>query len=211
MKLPVSITSMLVHGHGDVCYTHYGLDIFAHDSIYAIGSFIKLLQDLERPLISTLCCLFDGSRSSPLFEVVLSRVEMYELALLPLSETPSVATPLPLILNVQMDNIVGNNKNWFIFCFWSLLVVKSIFREDYKNFILVGHMHDDIDALFGRWSMLLRKNNFPTIPLLMKSFMEVESIPTIPHLIEEVPDFKGFIAGCIVEGDRALKDHMKMQ
>jgi hypothetical protein len=44
--------------------------------------------------------------------------------------------------------------------------------------------------------MLLKKDNFPTIPLLMKSFMEVESIPTIPHLIEEVLDFKGFIAGC---------------
>jgi hypothetical protein len=40
-------------------------------------------------------------------------------------------------------------------------------------------MHDDIDALFGRWSMLLRKDNFPTIPLLMKPFKEVESIPTI--------------------------------
>jgi hypothetical protein len=44
---------------------------------------------------------------------------------------------------------------------------------------------------------LLRKDNFPTIPLLMKSFMEVESISIILHLIKEVPDFKGFIAGCI--------------
>ena len=49
--------------------------------------------------------------------------------------------------------------------------------------------------------MLLKKDNFPTIPLLMKSFMEVELIPTIPHLIEEVPDFKGFIARCIAQED----------
>ena len=54
------------------------------------------------------------------------------------------------------------------------------------NFMIVGHTHDDIDALFGRWSMLLKKENFPTIPALMKSFMNMESIPTIPHLIEEV-------------------------
>jgi hypothetical protein len=59
--------------------------------------------------------------------------------------------------------------------------------------------------------MLLKKDNFPTIPLLMKSFMEVESIPTIPHLIEEVPNFKGLIAGCIAQGDDALEGHTKAQ
>jgi hypothetical protein len=64
-----------------------------------------------------------------------------------------------------------------------LLVVKGIFREVYVNFMLVGHTHDDIDALFGKWSMVLRKENFPMIPLLMKYFMEVESILTIPHLL----------------------------
>jgi hypothetical protein len=110
-----------------------------------------------------------------------------------------------------MDNAAGDNKNRFVFCFWSLLVAKAIFREVYVNFMLVGHTHDDIDALFGRWSMSLKKDNFPTIPLLMKSFMEVESIPTIPHLIEEVPDFKGFIAGCIAQGDEALEGHTKAQ
>jgi hypothetical protein len=98
-----------------------------------------------------------------------------------------------------------------VFYSWSLLVAKGIFKEIYVNFMLVGHMHDDIDALFGRWSMLLKKDNFPTILLLMKSFMEVESIPTILHLIEEVPNFKGFIAGCIAEGDGALEGHTKVQ
>jgi hypothetical protein len=142
---------------------------------------------------------------------VLTRAEMYEAALLPVSERPCPAIPLPPILNVQMDNAAGNNKNRFVFCFWSLLVAKGIFREVYVNFMLIGHTHDDIDALFGRWNMALKKENFPTIPLLMKSFMEVESIPTIPHLIEEVPDFKGFIAGHIADGDEALEGHTKAQ
>jgi hypothetical protein len=188
-KLPVSVTGMLAHNHGDVCYVHYGLDIFAHNSNYTVGSFAKLLRDLERIPKSSLRRLFDGSRASPLFEAVLSGAEMCESALLPLSGTTST-TPLPPILNVQMDNAAGDNKNRFVFCFWSLLVAKGIFRKVYVNFRLVGHTHDDIHALFGRWSMLL-----------MKSFMEVESILTIPHLIDEVPDFKGFIAGCIAEGD----------
>jgi hypothetical protein len=36
-------------------------------------------------------------------------------------------------------------------------------------------------------------------------------VPTIPHLIEEVPDFKGFIAGCIAKGDEALEGYTKAQ
>ena len=121
------------------------------------------------------------------------------------------ATPLPPILNVQMDNATGDNKNRYVFCFWSLLVAKKIFREVYVNFMIVGHTHDDIDALFGRWSMKLKKENFPTIPFLMKSFMDVESIPTIPHLIEEVADFKGFIEGSFNDGNDLLVGHTKPQ
>jgi hypothetical protein len=59
--------------------------------------------------------------------------------------------------------------------------------------------------------MSLKKESFPTIPLLMKSFMDVELVPTIPHLIEEVPNFKGFVVGCITEEDEALKGLTKAQ
>ena len=136
---------------------------------------------------------------------------MYEASLPSLPEVLVPATPLPPILNVQMDNAIGDNKNRYVFCFWSLLVAKKIFREVYVNFMIVGHTHDDIDALFGRWSMKLMKENFPTIPFLMKSFMDVESIPTIPHLIEEVADFKGFIEGSFNDGNDLLVGHTKPQ
>ena len=55
------------------------------------------------------------------------------------------------------------------------------------NFLLVGHTHEDIDAMFGRWSCILRENDYPTLPMLIKSFMDVEPEPVIPQLIEEVP------------------------
>ena len=77
--------------------------------------------------------------------------------------------------------------------------------------MIVGHTHDDIDTLFGRWSMILKKENFSTILALMKSFMDMESIPTIPHLIEEVPDFKGYIDGAILDKDDVLVGHTKPQ
>ena len=59
--------------------------------------------------------------------------------------------------------------------------------------------------------MLLKKENFPTIPALMKSFMDMESIPTIPHLIEEVPDFKSFIERAILDKKEVLVGHTKLQ
>ena len=77
--------------------------------------------------------------------------------------------------------------------------------------MIVGHMHDDIDALFGRWSMALKKESFLTVLLLMKSFIDVESIPTIPHVIEEVVDFKGFIGGKLNDGNDILIGHTKPQ
>jgi len=63
------------------------------------------------------------------------------------------------------------------------------FCKVYVNFMLVSYTHDNIDVLFGGWTILLKKENFPTIPSLMKYFMDVKSTCTIPHLIEEVLDF----------------------
>jgi len=110
-----------------------------------------------------------------------------------------------------MEYATRDNKNKFVFTFWSLFVAKKIFHEVYVSFLLVGHTHDDIDALFGRWSMQLKKDNFPTIPSLMKSFMDIDLVPTIPHFIEDVPNFKSFTKGLICEGKDALVNHIKAQ
>ena len=75
--------------------------------------------------------------------------------------------------------------------------------------MLVGHTHDDIDALFGCWSMALQKESFPTNPLLMKSFMKNEIVPTISHLIQEFPNFEKFIANWILDGEESLMGHTK--
>jgi len=98
-----------------------------------------------------------------------------------------------------------------MFVFSSLLIAKKIFQEVYMSFMLVGHTHDDINVLFGRWNMQLKKEIFPTIPALIKTFMDVDSVPTNPHFIEEVLDFKVFIEGSILEGDEALVGHTKVQ
>ena len=162
MKLPIFVIGMLAHGHGDVRYVHYGLDLYPHDANYTVGSIAKLLRDLELPPKSSSRHLFANSQSSPLYEALLRGAEVCESSLPPPLAHPLPATPLPPILNVQMNNAMGDNKNRFVFYFWSLLVANKIFREVYVNFMIVGHTHDDIDALFGRWSTALKKESFST-------------------------------------------------
>ena len=55
-----------------------------------------------------------------------------------------------------------------------MLTMKRIFMEVHVSYLLVGHTHDNIDASFGIWSMNLREHDYPTIPLLMKSYMDME-------------------------------------
>ena len=79
------------------------------------------------------------------------------------------------------------------------------------NFLLVGHTHEDFDAMFGRWRSRLRKNDYPTLLMLMKLFMDAEIEPIIPHSIEEVPNFRAFVDGNLYSGNDALQGHINVQ
>ena len=128
-KLLVFVNGMLAHGHGNVRYAHYGLDLHPHDANYIVGSIAKLLKDLELAPKSSIRELFVNSLSSPLYEALLCGVEVCKSSLQPPLEHPILAMPLPPILNVQMDNAIGDNKNRFVFYFWSLLVAKRSFEK----------------------------------------------------------------------------------
>ena len=110
---------MIAHGHGDERYAHYGLDLYPHDANYTVGSFAKLLRDLELPPKSSSRKLFVNSRSSPLFEALPNGADACNMALPRPLNPPKVASPLPPIMHVQMDNAASDNKNRYVFCFWS--------------------------------------------------------------------------------------------
>jgi hypothetical protein len=207
MKLPVSVTGMIAHGHGDIQYAHYGLDLYPADSNHIVVSVAKVLRDLEDVPKFVSRQIFPDSHASPLFEALLEGGNVCNSLLPPPQSESVVPKALPPVLHLQLDNAYSDNKNRYTFCFFSLLVANGVFWEVYVNFMLVGHTHEDIDALFGRWSMRLRKHDYPIVLLLMKSFMDGESIPVIPHLIEEVPDYKGFINPCICKKGEALEGH----
>ena len=111
MKLPISVTRMIAHGHRDVCYAHYGLDIFPSDSNHTVDSIAKLLRDLELPPKHSSCELFMGSRTAPLFSALLAGAEMCTSSLPPQVAEEVPAKPLPHVLNLQLDNALGDNKN----------------------------------------------------------------------------------------------------
>jgi hypothetical protein len=68
MRLPIVVTGMIAHGHGDIKFAHFSLDLYPGDSNHTIGSVAKLLHDLEKPPASTSGVLFENSRSTPLFD-----------------------------------------------------------------------------------------------------------------------------------------------
>ena len=41
--------------------------------------------------------------------------------------------------------------------------------------------------------MQLHKEYYPIIPLLMKPYMDLDNVPVISHMVEDVLDFKAFI------------------
>ena len=100
--------------------------------------------------MSSTYVLFQNSRSIPLYVALLHGAVTCESSLPPSLKHPCSSIPLPPILNLHVDNATGDNKNRFVLGFWSLHVANKIFREVYINFMIVGHTHDDIDALFGR-------------------------------------------------------------
>ena len=100
MKLLVPMTGMIVHGHGNVWYVNYSLDIYLSDSNHTIRSIAKLLRDLESPPVYSTRPLFAGSGSFPLFQALFTEADMCESSLPPAATDPIMVAPLPSVLNV---------------------------------------------------------------------------------------------------------------
>jgi hypothetical protein len=83
MKLLVSVTGMIAHGHGDIQYVHYGLDLYLANSNHTVGSLAKVLRDLEDVPKFVSRQIFPGTHASPLFEALLEGGRMCNSSLPP--------------------------------------------------------------------------------------------------------------------------------
>lgn len=65
----------------------------------------------------------------------------------------------PRVLYLQLDNTTKQCKSQYVLGFLALLVAWGVFREVVVSFLPVGHTHEDIDQLFSRIALYLRKND----------------------------------------------------
>ena len=101
--------------------------------------------------------------------------------------------PLPRRLYLQLDNSPKDNKNQFLFGFLLLLTAWKVFEEIQLGFLLVGYTHADIDGYFSYVSNVLQKNNTFVLADLMKHFMDSQKLRFMPHVVQEVANFKSFV------------------
>ena len=181
---------------------------YPQDCSHIVGSFAKVLCDLVDSPMSSSRHFFHGVGRSPLYRVVLHGSDIYlqGLRVAPIEPIPTIL--LPYFLHIQFDNYWKNNKCRFIKTFWSLLTAKGIFIEVHVSYLLVGHTYDDISAIFGKWSMDMRKYNYPNISFLMKLYMDKKNILVIPHMMEKLPDWRTFVSEHIPSDNDKLIKHM---
>jgi hypothetical protein len=63
------------------------------------------------------------------------------------------------MMYLQLDNTTKQCKSQYVLGYLALLVSWYLFRETMVSFLMVGHTHEDIDQMFSRIALWLRKHN----------------------------------------------------
>ncbi|KAL3694843.1 hypothetical protein R1sor_008494 [Riccia sorocarpa] len=102
-----------------------------------------------------------------------------------------------------MDNSAKDNKNHHVLAFCYELVIRGVFEIVEVNFLMVGHTHEDVDALFSKVSARTINKDVLTLPALMAEVWGSEAMHPVPMLLEEVADYKTYANECL----KPLIDH----
>ncbi|KAL3691620.1 hypothetical protein R1sor_005271 [Riccia sorocarpa] len=73
------------------------------------------------------------------------------------------------------------------------------------NFLMVGHTHEDVDALFSKVSAQTMHKDVLSLPALMAEIWDSEIMHPVPILLEEVADYKSYVHGFL----KPLEGHSK--
>ena len=160
------------HALGDLCHDgmpHTDVTLFkALNSRTALDQQSKLRRERDGGAsVTTPIMLIEGSHGENT-----SSLTSHEAS----SQCATDANPTPTFqrlhenLLLQLDNCAGENKNCYLFAYLSLLVAKGVFKTVHLGFLMVGHTHEDIDAMFSRFSERLQTKMTFTFPHLMEHF-----------------------------------------
>jgi hypothetical protein len=92
-----------------------------------------------------------------------------------------------------MDNSGKDNKNQMVMAFCSNLVGRGVFETVQLSFLMVGHTHEDVDALFSQVSKQVKHKEVATFQALMAEVWECEAIHPVPRFIQEVASYKEYL------------------
>jgi hypothetical protein len=114
---------------------------------------------------------------------------------------------MPEVLFIQLDN-VGTNKNHHLLAYCSWLVKTGVFKKVKIGFLIAGHTHENIDQMFSRFSIRLRRKECFTLPELMK--VADECFTPVPKcfLTTEIPNIAAWLDGITYDQD-SIQNKMK--
>ncbi|GBG77982.1 hypothetical protein CBR_g25915 [Chara braunii] len=96
----------------------------------------------------------------------------------------------PRHLRIKADNCWRENKNQYLMCLASLLVKFGIFEDVKVGFMLVGHTHTDIDAIFSVCSKKLKDNDAYTMKQLFSLIESSHKIPSKCIELDHIADWR---------------------
>jgi hypothetical protein len=150
------LMGMIAHGHVNERYAQYSNELWPNDLNFIIGSLLRLLQTLEKAPTCESKMLFEHPPQNALFTHLLQGKSRCIIEL----KTPSQSVGpklLPKKFLHQIDNYVKDNKNRYLLAFFSLLTTREVFEEVKLGFLVVGHIHENIDGCFGYLSKKLKE------------------------------------------------------
>jgi hypothetical protein len=107
-----------------------------------------------------------------------------------------------------MDNCIKDNMNGHLLTFLSMLTTRDMFEEVKSGFLIVSHTHEDIHGCFSYLSKKLKEENNYILVDLMIAFMISQERLFIPQLIQQIPNFKSWVLGCLKDGLEMLVGHI---
>jgi hypothetical protein len=110
---------------------------------------------------------------------------------------------LPPTLRIHADNCTHENKNVYMFALCAALVELGYFQEVQLCFLIVGHIHEDIDQRLSIISNTLKKTNIDSLKELLqlveRGTSYTEAFVSARHL-ENERDWKSFIMPYLLTG-----------
>ena len=163
-QIPISLIGMLKYGHDNGAYADYSAALWPVGSNFTILSLCHVLRALKRAAVKQPKELFRAPPQNSFFDTLLHRKSRCSSSIwnsegcndIPSSSWGRPAGPLLKRLYLQLDNSTKDNKNKFVMAFCSLFTARDIFKDVTVGFLIVKHIHKDIDAYFSYLSKLLK-------------------------------------------------------